>query len=231
MISVIIPVLNEEQNIGELINLLKEKNSGYVSEIIVVDGGSSDQTPEIASRAGAKVIYSSTAGRSTQMNKGASEAVSEILYFLHADTTPPDHYDRHIKLSLTKGSKAGCFRLRFDDSNKLLKLYGWFTRFRGTIIRFGDQSLFISKQLFHSLEGFREDFLLMEDQEMVSRIKGVTEFKILEDYVVTSARKYRQNGVVRLQFIFSVIVLFYYFGMKQETILHLYKTLINSKKI
>ncbi len=229
MISVIIPVLNEEKNIGRLINLLKQKNSGYVSEIIVVDGGSSDNTTDIARRAGAKVVMSEVARRSTQMNTGASAARCDILYFLHADTIPPNHFDRQIINSISENTKAGCFRLRFDDSNKLLKLYAWFTRFRGTMIRFGDQSLFISKQLFLKLGGFREDLFLMEDQEIVSRIKSKTGYKILDDYVITSARKYRQNGVIRLQFIFSVIVVFYYLGMKQETLLHLYKTLIANR--
>lgn len=225
-ISIIIPAYNEELNIGSLLKTLQERQTGYVSEIIVADGGSRDQTKKVAEDYGAFVHDCIKKGRAAQMNEGASIAESPLLYFLHADTIPPHGFDRLIINAIHKGAGAGCFRLRFDDDHPALKFYSWFTKFRCTAIRFGDQSLFASKTLFKKIKGFDESLIVMEDQEIVRQIKRETSFKIIEKNVETSARKYRKNGVFRLQFIFTVILIGYYLGAKQNTLAHLYGSLI-----
>lgn len=227
-ISIIIPTLNEEDQIVNLLNALKEKESadGYIHEIIVADGGSSDGTAGLAKHAGARVIQCSDKGRAKQMNQGADEASGEILYFLHADTFPPKTFDRSIVKAIKSGAGAGCFQLRFSNKHPLLRFYGWCTRFRSTLVRFGDQSLFVKKEIFSQLGGFDERLVVMEDQKIVGNLKNRTSFKLLDRAVTTSARTYEKNGVIRLQFIFTMIVILYYCGAKQDTLVHLYNSLI-----
>jgi rSAM/selenodomain-associated transferase 2 len=227
-ISIIIPTLNEEDQIADLLNALKEKESsgGYIYEIIVADGGSSDGTVTLAEHAGARIVHCSEKGRARQMNKGADEASAEILYFLHADTFPPEAFDRSIVKAIKSGAGAGCFQLRFSNNHPLLRFYGWCTRFKSTLVRFGDQSLFVKKEIFSQLGGFDERLVVMEDQKMVGNLKNSTSFRLVDRAVTTSARTYEKNGVIRLQFIFTMIVILYYCGAKQDTLVHLYNSLI-----
>lgn len=225
-ISIIIPTYNEEENIGRLIETLQNRQAGFVTDIIVADGGSTDQTKQVAEENGAIFYPCSRKGRAAQMNEGASVAISPLLYFLHADTIPPRRFDKLIVNTINNGAGAGCFRLRFDENQPLLTFYAWFTKFRFTMFRFGDQSLFVSKNIFKKIEGFDETLIVMEDQEIVRKLKRKCTFTIIEENVKTSARKYRINGVVRLQIIFTSILLLYYAGVRQETLVHLYNTLI-----
>lgn len=225
-ISIVIPAYNEEANIGNLIQCIRKREAGFISEIIIADGGSSDNTRSIAKELGAIVLYCKKKGRAAQMNEGASIASGPILYFLHADTIPPVNFDEMIVNAIKNGAGAGCFRLSFDDDHPLLKFYSWFTKFRFTIVRFGDQSLFSTKKLFKKINGFDESLIVMEDQEIVRLMKREKPFKIVNKKVKTSARKYRKNGVIKLQLVFTIILIGYYLGAKQSTLVHLYETLV-----
>ena len=228
-LSIIIPTINEEETIGLLIDEIKSRGDKFVEkEIIIADAGSRDNTAKIAADSGARVVHCEVKGRAAQMNRGARSASGSVLYFLHADTIPPEHYDRKILMSVRNGFPAGCFQLRFDKQNVWYRLYGWFTRFKATWLRFGDQSLYAEKQLFDRISGFREDLILMEDQEIVSRIKKSSPFRLENDHVTTSARRFEVNGVIRLQLIFGLIVALYYMGVEQGTLVHIYRTLIKS---
>lgn len=228
-ISIVIPSFNEEEYIADLIYALKERalKDGLIREIIVADGGSTDMTRQNAKNAGAVVIECQKKGRATQMNEGAKVARGQILYFLHADTVPPVGYDEQILSAISNGAGAGCFQLRFGNDHPILKLYAWFTKFQITLVRFGDQSLFVKAKIFFEAGGFDENLAVMEDQKMVSELKKRTSFILLDEAVMTSARTYEKNGVVRLQLIFGMIVILYYFGAKQDTIVHLYNSLID----
>jgi len=192
----------------------------------VVDGGSTDQTKEVAERAEAVVIESKKKGRAAQMNAGAARASAEILYFLHADTIPPPKFDLHILKSISNGYGAGCFYLTFDDSHPGLRFYSWFTKFKSTFLRFGDQSLFVAKPDFENVNGFDESLIVMEDQQIVRKLKRETEFNVINKSVITSARKYRENGVYRLQAVFFIIWAGYYLGINQETLTDIYRKYI-----
>lgn len=148
MFSIIIPTYNEEEQIAETISKTHAANSKHEAEIIVVDGGSTDNTIAIAKKCGATVIVSECKGRAAQMNKGASVAKYKILYFLHADSIPPPDFTSKILDEKNKGIKSGCFRLQFDYSHWFLKANAWFTRFNVNEVRFGDQSLFTTKEVF-----------------------------------------------------------------------------------
>lgn len=221
-VSVIIPTFNEESNIGELITYITFNGQDSLKEIIVVDGGSTDQTVNIAKQSGATIIISDIKKRSTQMNKGALQATGNILYFLHADTYPPKDFISEIRLSIEKGSHSGCYRLSFDNNHWFLRLNCWFTRFDIDTFRFGDQSLFIKRALFFTIGGFNERLTLMEDQEIINRIKREGNFEILNSKVITSARKYIRNGVFKLQFLFLLINFFYKLKVPQKIITKFY---------
>ena len=229
-ISIIIPVLNEEIVIEQLLTYLFEHSAAEIPmEVIVVDGGSTDKTVSIAQQHHAKVIKTSRRGRAIQMNEGARAAKGEILYFLHADTFPPANFMQEIMDACRDGHLAGCYRLNFDDDNLLLAMYGWFTQFDLPAFRFGDQSLFIERSLFFDIGAFHEDMIVMEDNEIIHRIKQKTSFVILSGNVTTSARKYRKNGVIRLQLIFTLIYILFHLGVSQKILVKIYRTFIRSK--
>ncbi len=220
MISVIIPVINEADSIGLLLQHLKKTMAGN-TELIVVDGGSTDKTKEIAKSEGASIIDASK-GRAKQMNAGATVATGEVLYFLHADTYPPKNWYNEIMQAIRRGNDAGCCRLSFDDDHPALRFYAWFTKFNIDLFRFGDQSLFVRSTLFKKTGGFDENLVVMEDQEFVKTLKKSGTFVILKSRVITSARKYRTIGVYKLQLIFTVVLSMYYLGIDQQIIVDFY---------
>ncbi len=227
-ISVIIPCINEAGTLPGLIRTLQKHQAGKIGEIIIVDGGSSDNTVELAQSLGVRVIETAKAGRAFQMNRGAEAAVNPILYFLHADTKPPVQFDESIISSIRNGASGGCFILKFDWNHPALNFYSWFTRLKTSFLRFGDQSLYIKADVFHKIGGFDELHLLMEDQEIISRIKKEGRFDVIQQPVTTSARKYRINGPVRLQLIFTMIWFGYYLGIPQERLKSFYKRTISN---
>ena len=231
MISIIIPTYNEADQIDQTIKRVQELTAGEDNEIIITDGGSVDETIIIATACGAKVIMSEHKGRAAQMNAGALVAAGEILYFLHADSIPPKGFIPKILKEYRSGAVSGCFRLAFDHSHWFLKANAWFTRFDINAVRFGDQSLFVTKEVFKKCGGFREDLLVMEDQEIIHRIKNHGKFIVMNDTVTTSARKYIDNGVYRMQGIFYRIWALYYLGYSQERLLKLYRRWVRNHKI
>ncbi|MBT8235699.1 MAG: TIGR04283 family arsenosugar biosynthesis glycosyltransferase [Bacteroidia bacterium] len=227
-ISIIIPVLNEAGNLHSLKTQLEEQAHSYGSlEILLIDGGSTDDTRLIATELDFKII-SSHKGRAKQMNRGAALASADILYFLHADTLPSKNFDLSIRDSVASGNKAGCFRMRFDSESPFLKFFSWFSRVNHRLCRGGDQSLFIAKDLFYKLGGFDESYTVYEDSEFINRIYKESTFKIIPETVITSARKYEDRGELALQYHFGVIHLKNYLGAGPEQLYTYYKKNIES---
>lgn len=231
MISVVIPTYNEESHIKETIQRLwKYDDNSLVKEIIIADGGSADNTVAIARSEGVKVVESSK-GRAVQMNNGSLHATQPLLYFLHADSIPPEKFSNSIFGAYQQGAISGCFRLAFDHDHWFLKTHCWFTRFNINAFRFGDQSLFVTKDVFQKCGGFKEHLFMMEDQEIIHRIKKYGKFRVMNGAVTTSARKYLDNGVYRMQGIFYRIWAMYYLGYSQERLLQFYRKLIKNHKL
>lgn len=232
MVSVIIPTYNEEGTIGRLVAyLLANADPLLLQEILVVDGGSPDRTAEEAERAGARVLHAPRKCRAAQMNVGAQAAKGEVLYFLHADTFPPRFFCRDIRRAIRQDFFCGAYRLTFDYPHWFLRLNAWFTRFNLSLFRFGDQSLFVKKDLFEKIQGFREDLLVLEDQEIIFRLRREAKFKIFNRCVVTSARKYLENGVFRTQLVFYLIYLFYQLGFSQQKLVNIYRNRLKQDKV
>ena len=231
-VSIIIPTFNEEAAIGPLVAYLRRDAAGDgLLEIIVADGGSTDDTAARAAQAGARVLRCPRKGRAAQLNHGAQAAAGPLLYFLHADTYPPPGFLADIRRALAQGAGSGCYRLRFDHPHWFLRANAWATRFAWKFVRFGDQSLFVTKVLFELAGGYREDLLVMEDQELVRRLWRRAPFRVLPRAVTTSARKYLDNGVYRLQGVFALIVLLYWLGVPQPRLVRVYRWLIRQDKL
>lgn len=230
-LSIIIPCLNEVATIRSCIEAIKSKalNSEKI-EIIVADAGSTDGTLDVLKTTDVVVIHCDVKSRAKQMNIGAAAAQGAILYFLHADTLPPVHFDKAILEATKSDDIAGCFRLKFDHKHWFLKTNAWFTKFNIDNFRFGDQSLFISKNNFLRINGYNEKCLVFEDQEIVQRIKEQTQFKVLPNNVVTSARMYLQNGIYFTQLYYFYLFLLFKLGVNQQTILKKYREKLGNTK-
>ncbi|MFW6348242.1 MAG: TIGR04283 family arsenosugar biosynthesis glycosyltransferase, partial [Cyclonatronaceae bacterium] len=232
-ISVVIPVYNEAGHILELLNylapLLKADGS---TECLIVDAQSPDGTAGLIHRSAPdfSVLQSPKKGRAAQMNYGAAQSTGELLYFLHADSFPPKDVFRQLRAAVRAGANSGCYRLRFDDNRPVMRLYAWFTRFDLLPFRYGDQSLFVSREAFRAVGGFREDLVVMEDNEIVRLLRKRGGFQLLQEDVVTSARKYHENGFLRLQIIFSIIFVLYYAGASQDVLVQFYRDMIRGAK-
>lgn len=226
-ISIIIPTLNEAVNIKRLVEYLLVNGAETISEILVVDAGSTDDTQRLADKSGATVCTAPQKGRAVQMNFGASKAKGELLYFVHADTLPPKDYVQHIQIAIKSGYPIGCFQYRFDSDKWLLKINAWFTRLDRPWCRGGDQSLYISKDNFNMLGGFREDYTIMEDFEFIERARQQLKFKIMPAKMIVSARKYDTNSYLRVQVANLIVFNMYRFGASQKRMVNAYRWLLD----
>jgi rSAM/selenodomain-associated transferase 2/rSAM/selenodomain-associated transferase 1 len=219
-ISVIIPALNESNHLAATINSIGHGNN---TEIIVVDGGSSDDTVSIARRLCATVIDSSPP-RSKQMNQGADSASKNILLFLHADTILPENFDRYIFGALEQsGVVAGAFKLCIDSPVPSLKFVECIANWRSRYLKmpYGDQAIFMFSNVFRQMGGF-QNIPIMEDFELIRRFQRIGEVLTLPVPVLTSPRRWLNHGVLKTTLINQMIVLSYFLGITPDTIFRLY---------
>ncbi|QSS97801.1 TIGR04283 family arsenosugar biosynthesis glycosyltransferase [Psychroflexus sp. ALD_RP9] len=204
MLSLIIPVYNEAKILKKTIEFIKQQLYFSSTEILVVDGQSSDNTWTIIQKLEGIKSIKSEKGRAKQMNTGAKAASQDLLFFLHIDSQPPLHFDKQIINTINNNTQAGSFRLKFNDRHWWLSFICWFTQFNFTVCRGGDQGLFITKNAFEKIGGFNEDYIVFEDHEIVKQLKKHRfTFKVMPDYMITSSRLFRQYGIFRLQVIFA----------------------------
>jgi len=222
-ISIIIPILNEADTIGKLLQyLLNNSSEKNIAEIIIVDGGSTDASREIVSKFIDVMLLNSRKGRSKQMNIGARSANGNILYFLHADSCPPKHFDTYILQEVEKGNEAGCFKMKFDLNHWWLQLAGWFTQFSWRACRGGDQSQFITKSLFEDIGGYDENYIIYEDNILINELFKRKQFVVIKKSLITSSRLYKRVGVWKLQYHFWAIYVKRWFGASAEEIHNYY---------
>ena len=219
-ISVIVPVLNEEKSIAATLEALLPLAP---HEIIIVDGGSSDRTREIAARFLVKVI-SSERGRARQMNRGARAASGDVLLFLHADTRLPATALKDIAAALNDPRYlGGRFDVELDGEHWLLPLVGRMISYRSRISKVGtgDQAIFVRREVFERMHGF-QDIALMEDIAFCRTLKRLGEVACLRSCVVTSARRWEVDGVWRTIFRMWTLKLLYLGGVSPARLKQFY---------
>jgi rSAM/selenodomain-associated transferase 2 len=193
-LAVVIPALDEADRIEETVGSATAPGV----EVIVVDGGSTDDTVERASRAGARVIESAS-GRARQLALGAAACGAEAIVFLHADTHLPPGFARAVRDALAEpAAVGGCFRLRFDAPTPGLRLIEWGARLRVALasLPYGDQALFVRRSVLEAIGGVPE-VPFMEDLDLAQAMKHHGPLACLAHPVTSSARRYREGGVLR----------------------------------
>ena len=208
LISVIIPTLNEEGNLTVALRQLADRPD---VELIVVDGGSTDRTVEIAQKS-TPYVFRTQAGRAQQMNLGARHATGDILLFLHADTFllpgALDEIQRHI---IGDGAVGGAFDLHIDSRRRLCTFIARVTSRRSRWLRlpYGDQGIFVWRQVFEALGGFPE-MPIMEDISFMRRLRRAGRLTFISSGLVTSGRRWSVHGIVRTMLVnWWVTILFF----------------------
>jgi len=208
LISVIIPTLNEEGNLSVALRQLADRPD---VELIVVDGGSVDHTVEIARRS-TPYVFCTQAGRAQQMNLGARHATGDILLFLHADTFllpgALEEVQRHI---ISDGAVGGAFDLHIDSHRRLCKFIARVANRRSRWLRlpYGDQGIFVWRQVFEALGGFPE-IPIMEDIAFTRRLRRAGRLTFIHSGLETNERRWSVSGVVRATLVnWWVTILFF----------------------
>lgn len=226
-LSIIIPILNEEKILPTFLKYILATKSPN-DEIIIVDGGSKDNSVKIASSYPVK-LFKTKASRAVQMNVGANNAVNEILYFLHADCKPPKSFNDDIETAIKKGYKLGGYQLKIGEQEQgLKKINSFFSQLDLLIFQGGgDQSLFITKTLFTKMNGFNENYVIMEDFELIRRLRRLGYKKaILNNYIQSSDRKYESNGYLKVQLANLMAYSAFSFGVNPAMIKSIYKKIL-----
>ena len=224
-VSVIIPVLHEEDTINSAIRALRTHQPVGLCEIIVVDGSPGGETLAALEDRDVKQVLSPR-GRGCQMNEGARRAAGEILLFLHADTTlPPGGLERLVSAMDTGAFVGGAFDLAIDSEAPSMKLIAWVAcaRSRLTRLPYGDQALFFEREHFRAMDGFRE-IPIMEDVDLMRRIKKTAgRICILPEKVSTSPRRWKEEGVVYCTLRNWVLVTLFFLGVSPEKLASFYR--------
>lgn len=218
-VSVIVPVLNEASRIDSLLQELQcFRQAGH--ELIVVDGGSSDDTVKKATLLCDLVLLSET-GRAKQMNAGALKASGDVLLFHHCDSVLPA--GAVSLMEAQRDSGWGRFNVRLTGAHPMFRVIAFMMNWRSRLtgIATGDQSLFISKKLFEQVGYYPEQYL-MEDIEISSRLKKISPPVCLKEEVTTSSRRWQKKGIWPTILLMWRLRLSYFMGVSADQLVHQY---------
>ena len=226
-VSIVIPVLNEAQALPRILTAVEQLQQGFETEIIVVDGGSTDATLDVAHRYPCRIL-SAPRGRASQMNAGAALATGEVLLFLHGDTTLPLSacalIDAAVGESSTvsevhRGAQWGWFDVRIDSSKWAFRLIEFCMNLRARLTRVctGDQALFVRRELFESVGGY-PNLALMEDVALSKILRKAAPANPIAAQAITSGRRWLKQGVVRTVLLMWELRLRYFFGESPQAL-------------
>lgn len=221
--SLVVPILNEASGLPHQLRQLRALAHQGI-EVLVVDGGSDDGSPDLVRRAGLRVL-TSPRGRARQMNLGAAHATGDVLVFLHADTRLPDGAFITLRREMQKsGSPWGRFDVEIDGNHPMLGVVARMMnlRSRWTGIATGDQAIFVTREAFEVVGGF-PDQPLMEDIELSSRLRQRARPVCIGDPVLTSGRRWESRGVWRTVLLMWRLRWAYWRGAPAEQLAHRYR--------
>lgn len=223
-LSIIIPALNES---AQILAAIQSARKGLPLEVIVVDGGSRDETAQIATKAGATVIQAPR-GRAAQMNAGAGISRGSHLLFLHADTRLPDGYSVHIRRILNDSAVAGAFRFGIAQPFSGRRLIEWMTNFRARKLQmpYGDQAIFIRRKEFIEMGGYKP-MPIMEDYDFIRRLRKRGRIMIADAATLTSGRRWLELGALRTTLINQLMITGYHCGVTPEKLAKFYRNVNN----
>lgn len=218
-ISIIIPTFNEQGHVSLWRELVSQ-----VREVIIVDGGSTDQTVVLAKQQGLRVEICHE-GRGPQLNLGATSASSDILLFLHADTRLPADFTTAITACLNQpATVAGAFSLAIENAGVGLRCISFFANLRSRLLQlpYGDQAIFLRRSDFLRVGGF-PPAPIMEDFLLIRRLRGQGSIRTLPQTVLTSGRRWQKFGIIRTTLINQMVILGYYAGIPLKKLALLYR--------
>ncbi|HEX7359033.1 MAG TPA: TIGR04283 family arsenosugar biosynthesis glycosyltransferase [Bryobacteraceae bacterium] len=225
-ISIVVPTLNEEEEIASTIRALETLEGE--KEILIADGGSTDRTVAIGDQLGVRVVRAAR-GRGPQMQAAAAEATGDVLWFLHADTRPPAEAIREIENALRAESVVGGnFGLVFDGSSRaarqltfvypLLRLLG---------LCYGDSGIFIRREVYQRIGGFRP-LALFEDLDLLRRMRRAGRFVHLRSRIVTSSRRFEQRNFALVWLHWTSLQILYWCGVSPQWLARRYRVVRRS---
>lgn len=219
-VVVLIPALNEGDSIRRPIEAV---TAAGVQQIVVADGGSADQTTAVARNTSAHIVLSPP-GRGSQLNAAARACDGDILLCLHADSTLPDDFVAQVRQAIETGYVAGCFRQRIEADGLRYRLIEWGNAFRAKHFGwiYGDQAMFVRRDVFDRMGGFRE-IPLMEDLEFSKRLKREGKTTVLDGPVSISARRWQKQGVLFSTLRNWAFVVLFHLGVDPERLAKWYR--------
>jgi len=221
MLSIVVPVLNEAAEIETTLQALAPLRTRGC-EVIVVDGGSADDTLALAKSLADRTI-AAPRGRASQMNAGGATAKGDVLLFLHADTRLPENADALVIDALSRSRRAwGRFDVRFTKGALPLIAWTMNVRSRLTGIATGDQAMFVTRKAFESVGGFPE-IALMEDIALSARLKRISRSAFVSARVTTSPRRWQKHGTIRTILLMWRLRFAYFFGAPPEALARAYR--------
>ncbi len=224
-ISIIIPVLNEEKKIKNTLTAILNNSNKDQIEIIIIDGGSTDETVKIVQSMGITIYISPQKGRANQMNFGASKATGNIFLFFHGDTIIPPNFPNIIREILGKSTiVAGAFLLKINSKNKALKFIEIMANWRSYLfsLPYGDQGIFLKRSIFEQIGGF-QNLEIMEDFDLIQRLKKLGKIRIAEASVITCDRRWQKLGILKTTLINQLVIMGYYSGISPKKLNQFYR--------
>jgi rSAM/selenodomain-associated transferase 2 len=219
-ISIIIPALNEEASLRETLDALQIFRK---TEIILVDGGSTDATVSIAANYDVKIRPAPRRGRGSQLQFGASLAEGDILWFVHADTIVSSEAVELIKKALENPRVAGGnFTIRFDGARRAARFLTWlYPNLRKLGLIYGDSAIFARRDIYEKIGGF-EPFPIFEDLDLVERLKREGELVTLPAVVTTSSRRFENKSFTLTFLRWTLLQVLYWLGVSPSNLLKIY---------
>jgi len=222
-LAIVIPVFNEEKTLIDALGHLQRLELEPADQLVFIDGGSTDKTIQLIRDAGFQCSISEQ-GRAKQMNKGAEITKSDIILFLHIDTSLNSSNISNIKKTYNQGFLSGSFNVRLSGVGLNYRIISFFINLRSylTKVSTGDQAIFVSRQVFEDVGGF-PDIPLMEDVALSKKLKAIGRVACLKDTLTTSSRRWEKHGVIKTVLLMWKLRFLYWLGVAPDKLAKMYR--------